>query len=140
MRPSEGSPKTPPTKRAPFASRASVSVGWANTAASRALQCAACDSANMSAPIPSVPSDTRSPSASTSALPTELFMFERVLCAIVVPDSTTMRSSEGERYTQCARRASFVNAPGTPDPTISFKVEREQKVPVLLGVPEVVSR
>ena len=65
----------------------------------------------MSAPIPSVPSATRSPSASTSALPTELFMFERVLCAIVVPDSTTMRSSEGERYTQCARRASFVNAP-----------------------------
>jgi nitrite reductase (NADH) large subunit len=39
-----------------------------------------------------------------------------------------------------ARFTSFVNAPGTPDPTISFKVEREQKVPVLLGVPEVVSR
>ena len=38
-------------------------------------------------------------------------MFERVLCAIVVPDSTAMRSSEGERYTQCARRASFVKAP-----------------------------
>ena len=39
-----------------------------------------------------------------------------------------------------ARFTSFVNAPGAPDPTISFKVEREQKVPVLLGVPEVVSR
>ncbi|HJQ46242.1 MAG TPA: nitrite reductase large subunit NirB [Amycolatopsis sp.] len=39
-----------------------------------------------------------------------------------------------------ARFTSFVNAPGSPDPTISFKVEREQKVPVLLGVPEVVSR
>jgi nitrite reductase (NADH) large subunit len=39
-----------------------------------------------------------------------------------------------------ARFTSFVNAPGKPDPTISFKVEREQKVPVLLGVPEVVSR
>ncbi|NKQ57477.1 nitrite reductase large subunit [Amycolatopsis sp. K13G38] len=39
-----------------------------------------------------------------------------------------------------ARFTSFVNAPGTPDPTISFKEEREQKVPVLLGVPEVVSR
>ncbi|WAL64835.1 nitrite reductase large subunit NirB [Amycolatopsis cynarae] len=39
-----------------------------------------------------------------------------------------------------ARFTSFVNAPGTPDPTISFRVEREQKVPVLLGVPEVVSR
>ncbi|TNC23185.1 nitrite reductase large subunit NirB [Amycolatopsis alkalitolerans] len=39
-----------------------------------------------------------------------------------------------------ARFTSFVNAPGTPDPTISFDVEREQKVPVLLGVPEVMSR
>ena len=39
-----------------------------------------------------------------------------------------------------ARFTSFVNAPGSPDPTISFKVEREQKVPVLLGVPEVVAR
>ncbi|GAB2974643.1 nitrite reductase large subunit NirB [Amycolatopsis acidiphila] len=39
-----------------------------------------------------------------------------------------------------ARFTSFVNAPGTPDPTISFSTEREQKVPVLLGVPEVVSR
>jgi nitrite reductase (NADH) large subunit len=39
-----------------------------------------------------------------------------------------------------ARFTSFVNAPGTPDPTISFSMEREQKVPVLLGVPEVVSR
>ncbi|MFF5990192.1 nitrite reductase large subunit NirB [Prauserella flavalba] len=39
-----------------------------------------------------------------------------------------------------ARFTSFVNAPGTPDPTISFRTEREQKVPVMLGVPEVVSR
>ena len=39
-----------------------------------------------------------------------------------------------------ARFTSFVNAPGTPDPTISFREERDQKVPVLLGVPEVVSR
>ncbi|SFQ17756.1 nitrite reductase (NADH) large subunit [Amycolatopsis arida] len=38
------------------------------------------------------------------------------------------------------RFASFVNAPGTPDPTISFRVEREQKVPVTLGMPEVVRR
>ncbi|HKS44233.1 MAG TPA: nitrite reductase large subunit NirB [Amycolatopsis sp.] len=38
-----------------------------------------------------------------------------------------------------ARFTSFVNAPGAPDPTISFRVEREQRVPVLLGVPEVVS-
>ena len=36
-----------------------------------------------------------------------------------------------------ARFSSFVNAPGTPDPAISFKAEREQKVPVMLGVPEV---
>ncbi|QFZ16821.1 nitrite reductase large subunit NirB [Saccharothrix syringae] len=36
-----------------------------------------------------------------------------------------------------ARFTSFVNAPGTPDPTISFREERGQKVPVLLGVPEV---
>ncbi|GAA3541052.1 nitrite reductase large subunit NirB [Amycolatopsis ultiminotia] len=36
-----------------------------------------------------------------------------------------------------ARFSSFVNAPGTPDPSISFRAEREQKVPVLLGVPEV---
>ncbi|MDQ2584833.1 nitrite reductase large subunit NirB [Saccharothrix yanglingensis] len=34
-----------------------------------------------------------------------------------------------------ARFTSFVNAPGTPDPTISFREERGQKVPVLLGVP-----
>nr|BFE55111.1 nitrite reductase large subunit NirB [Saccharothrix mutabilis subsp. capreolus] len=37
-----------------------------------------------------------------------------------------------------ARFTSFVNAPGTPDPTISFREERGQKVPVLLGIPEVV--
>jgi nitrite reductase (NADH) large subunit len=36
-----------------------------------------------------------------------------------------------------ARFTSFVNAPGTPDPAISFRSEREQKVPVMLGVPEV---
>ncbi|WP_439376868.1 nitrite reductase large subunit NirB [Amycolatopsis lexingtonensis] len=36
-----------------------------------------------------------------------------------------------------ARFSSFVNAPGTPDPAISFREEREQKVPVMLGVPEV---
>ncbi|MFT7840817.1 nitrite reductase large subunit NirB [Saccharothrix sp. BKS2] len=34
-----------------------------------------------------------------------------------------------------ARFTSFVNAPGTPDPTISFREERGQKVPVLLGLP-----
>ncbi|MGX7825111.1 nitrite reductase large subunit NirB [Actinokineospora sp. 24-640] len=39
-----------------------------------------------------------------------------------------------------ARFSSFVNAPGTPDPTISFRAERGQSVPVLLGTPEVVSR
>ncbi|WP_033295086.1 nitrite reductase large subunit NirB [Amycolatopsis jejuensis] len=36
-----------------------------------------------------------------------------------------------------ARFSSFVNAPGAPDPSISFRAEREQKIPVLLGVPEV---
>ncbi|PKV91718.1 nitrite reductase (NADH) large subunit [Amycolatopsis echigonensis] len=36
-----------------------------------------------------------------------------------------------------ARFSSFVNAPGTPDPSISFREEREQKIPVLLGIPEV---
>ncbi|MFE0028246.1 nitrite reductase large subunit NirB [Amycolatopsis sp. NPDC059021] len=36
-----------------------------------------------------------------------------------------------------ARFSSFVNAPGTPDPTISFRAERGQNVPVMLGVPEV---
>ncbi|MEU8636863.1 nitrite reductase large subunit NirB [Amycolatopsis sp. NPDC048633] len=36
-----------------------------------------------------------------------------------------------------ARFTSFVNAPGTPDPAISFRSERSQKVPVMLGVPEV---
>ncbi|MDT7727543.1 MAG: nitrite reductase large subunit [Actinomycetota bacterium] len=39
-----------------------------------------------------------------------------------------------------ARFSSFVNAPGTPDPSISFRTEREQNVPVLLGVPEVAGR
>lgn len=38
------------------------------------------------------------------------------------------------------RFSSFVNAPGAPDPTISFRTEREQQVPVLLGFPEVASR
>jgi nitrite reductase (NADH) large subunit len=33
-----------------------------------------------------------------------------------------------------ARFVSFVNAPGTPDPTISFVSERGQPVPVVLGV------
>ncbi|MEV6441781.1 nitrite reductase large subunit NirB [Amycolatopsis sp. NPDC051716] len=36
-----------------------------------------------------------------------------------------------------ARFTSFVNAPGAPDPAISFREERQQKVPVMLGVPEV---
>ncbi|MCP2255266.1 nitrite reductase (NADH) large subunit [Prauserella aidingensis] len=39
-----------------------------------------------------------------------------------------------------ARFTSFVNAPGAPDPTIAFETERDQPVPVMLGVPEVVSR
>ena len=39
-----------------------------------------------------------------------------------------------------ARFSSFVNAPGTPDPTISFREERGQRVPVSLGIPEVVAR
>ncbi|SDJ47268.1 nitrite reductase (NADH) large subunit [Actinokineospora alba] len=39
-----------------------------------------------------------------------------------------------------ARFSSFVNAPGTPDPTITFREERGQKVPVLLGIPEVSAR
>jgi nitrite reductase (NADH) large subunit len=39
-----------------------------------------------------------------------------------------------------ARFTSFVNAPGTPDPTISFRAERGQRVPVLVGIPEVVGR
>src|SRR5919198_1216411 len=37
-----------------------------------------------------------------------------------------------------ARFTSFVNAPGTPDPTITFREERGQRVPVQLGLPEVV--
>lgn len=37
-----------------------------------------------------------------------------------------------------ARFTSFVNAPGTPDPTITFRAERGQRVPVQLGIPEVV--
>ncbi|MEV6244494.1 nitrite reductase large subunit NirB [Lentzea sp. NPDC051838] len=37
-----------------------------------------------------------------------------------------------------SRFTSFVNAPGTPDPTISFRAERGQRVPVQLGIPEVV--
>ncbi|MET9230969.1 nitrite reductase large subunit NirB [Lentzea sp. NPDC003310] len=36
-----------------------------------------------------------------------------------------------------ARFTSFVNAPDTPDPTISFRAERGQRVPVSLGIPEV---
>ncbi|ASR34347.1 nitrite reductase large subunit [Prauserella marina] len=39
-----------------------------------------------------------------------------------------------------ARFTSFVNAPETPDPTVSFRSEREQNVPVLLGVPSVGGR
>jgi len=37
-----------------------------------------------------------------------------------------------------ARFTSFVNAPGTPDPSIAFREERGQRVP--LGIPEVVGR
>ncbi|GGM42286.1 nitrite reductase large subunit [Longimycelium tulufanense] len=36
-----------------------------------------------------------------------------------------------------SRFTSFVNAPGIPDPSISFREERGQKVPVLLPVPTV---
>ncbi|MFJ9783445.1 nitrite reductase large subunit NirB [Amycolatopsis sp. NPDC101161] len=39
-----------------------------------------------------------------------------------------------------ARFTSFVNAPGTPDPAISFRSERDQKVPVMLGVPRFSNR
>ncbi|GAA0816458.1 nitrite reductase large subunit NirB [Spirilliplanes yamanashiensis] len=35
------------------------------------------------------------------------------------------------------RFVSFVNEPQTPDPSIAFTVEREQRVPVPLGMPEV---
>ncbi|OLF16408.1 nitrite reductase large subunit NirB [Actinophytocola xanthii] len=45
-----------------------------------------------------------------------------------------------EDQEKLARFTSFVNAPGTPDPTVSFREERGQRVPVLLGVPEVVGR
>jgi nitrite reductase (NADH) large subunit len=34
-----------------------------------------------------------------------------------------------------ARFKSFVNAPGVPDPTVSFREERGQRVPVSLGMP-----
>ncbi|MFD5824983.1 nitrite reductase large subunit NirB [Lentzea sp. NPDC060358] len=37
-----------------------------------------------------------------------------------------------------ARFTSFVNAPDAPDPSISFRAERGQRVPVPLGIPEVV--
>ncbi|MFL6142342.1 MAG: nitrite reductase large subunit NirB [Labedaea sp.] len=37
-----------------------------------------------------------------------------------------------------ARFTSFVNAPGTPDPTIAFRAERGQRVP--LGIPGVLAR
>ena len=33
------------------------------------------------------------------------------------------------------RFVSFVNAPDVPDPSISFRVERDQPVPIALGVP-----
>jgi nitrite reductase (NADH) large subunit len=39
-----------------------------------------------------------------------------------------------------ARFSSFVNAPDAPDPTISFREERGQRVPVQLGIPEVATR
>ena len=39
-----------------------------------------------------------------------------------------------------ARFTSFVNAPGTPDPTISFRPTRGQRVPVLVPIPEVAAR
>ncbi|WP_132119557.1 nitrite reductase large subunit NirB [Actinocrispum wychmicini] len=39
-----------------------------------------------------------------------------------------------------ARFSSFVNAPGMPDPTVTFREERGQRVPVPLGIPEVVAR
>ncbi|MFL6074410.1 MAG: nitrite reductase large subunit NirB [Mycobacteriales bacterium] len=39
-----------------------------------------------------------------------------------------------------ARFSSFVNAPGTEDPTISFRPERGQRVPVLVPTPEVAHR
>jgi nitrite reductase (NADH) large subunit len=38
------------------------------------------------------------------------------------------------------RFTTFVNAPGTPDPTISFRPERGQRVPVPIGIPEVAHR
>ena len=34
-----------------------------------------------------------------------------------------------------SRFVSFVNAPGTPDPTVSFGENNGRKVPVLLGTP-----
>jgi nitrite reductase (NADH) large subunit len=37
-----------------------------------------------------------------------------------------------------SRFTSFVNAPGAPDPSITFRAERGQRVPVQLGIPEVV--
>ena len=39
-----------------------------------------------------------------------------------------------------ARFTTFVNAPGVPDPNISFREERGQRVPVLVGIPEVAGK
>jgi len=39
-----------------------------------------------------------------------------------------------------ARFTSFVNAPDAPDPTVEFRAERGQRVPVLLGTPQVAVR
>jgi nitrite reductase (NADH) large subunit len=39
-----------------------------------------------------------------------------------------------------ARFTSFVNAPGAPDPTIAFRSERGQRVPVSIGMPAVTHR
>ena len=77
--------------RALSASGASGQSAPAPRSSSRSRKNAARDSSNMSEPIPSVPSATRPPSTSTRARPTELFMFERALCATVAFARATTR-------------------------------------------------
>ena len=65
----------------------------------------------MSAPIPSVPSATRSPNRRTGARPTALFMFDRALWANVAPASRAIAISASDRCTPWASSVCSSSAP-----------------------------
>ncbi len=91
-------------------------------------------SSNMSAPMPSVPSATRSPRAASGARPTPLFMFDRALWTTVAPAPRTMSISAASRWTPWARSARSSRTPAAASRAGHASTEAILRVPLIGGV------